>query len=298
VLEREAERQLAGVGDAALGEWREHNGRFFHLRRRLTAGEERRVGPVLDIRRTPEAVLRAGRLGPLLAFAPADVVADEIGTVLRAMTSNPQNSRSGTTAPAAGPGSGAAADPPSQAAAAAGANPTARSGTRGTLKPASGPDHPSGSLAASPAPGATPSSGAGGQVEPPQAPARAAAPEEAVSGAAHSSPPSRKGRGGGDRIPAPGVRPGSPVAGSGPPGGAPESSSALPGGKSPEGAARLRTPAAPSGQAGQAGLKAWHDAEVALAAAKRNGRGRYLRPSPGARYRPGTARRLPPGGAP
>jgi hypothetical protein len=83
VLEREAERQLVGVGDPERGEWRDFGGRFFHLRRRLTAGEERRTGPVADIRRTPEAVLRAGRIGPLLAFAPAEVVASEIGTAAR-----------------------------------------------------------------------------------------------------------------------------------------------------------------------------------------------------------------------
>jgi hypothetical protein len=78
-LEEEAMRQLRGVGDASLGEWREWTGRAFHIRRRLSAGEQRRVGPVVDVRRTPEAALRAGRLGDLLKFAPAEVLADEIG---------------------------------------------------------------------------------------------------------------------------------------------------------------------------------------------------------------------------
>ncbi|HZR50090.1 MAG TPA: hypothetical protein VFB06_11280 [Streptosporangiaceae bacterium] len=47
VLEREAERQLAGVGDASLGEWREWTGKAFHIRRRLTAREQRAVGTVV-----------------------------------------------------------------------------------------------------------------------------------------------------------------------------------------------------------------------------------------------------------
>ena len=81
VLEREAERQLAGVGDASRGEWREHGGRFFHLRRRLSEAEERQTGPALDIRRTPEALSRALRLGSLLRFVPPEVIAEEIGTM-------------------------------------------------------------------------------------------------------------------------------------------------------------------------------------------------------------------------
>lgn len=81
VLEREAVRQLAGVGDASRGEWHESDGRFFHVRRRLSEAEERQTGPALDIRRTPEAVSRALRLGPLLRFVPPEVIAEEIETV-------------------------------------------------------------------------------------------------------------------------------------------------------------------------------------------------------------------------
>jgi hypothetical protein len=79
VLEAECVRQLSGVGDARLGEWREWTGRAFHLRRRLSGREQRQVGPVVDVRRTPEAQRRAARLGTLLAYAPAEVIADEIG---------------------------------------------------------------------------------------------------------------------------------------------------------------------------------------------------------------------------
>ena len=79
VLEREAERQLAGVGDASLGEWREMGGRAFHLRRRLTTAEACGVGPVLDVRGTKEAAERAAMLGDRLRLAPPEVLAEEIG---------------------------------------------------------------------------------------------------------------------------------------------------------------------------------------------------------------------------
>jgi hypothetical protein len=79
IWEVEAERQLRGVGDPALGEWREFTGKAFHLRRRLTPREARSVGPVRDIRRSPEAAVRAARLGDMLAYAPPDVLADEVG---------------------------------------------------------------------------------------------------------------------------------------------------------------------------------------------------------------------------
>jgi hypothetical protein len=61
---------------ASGGERGEH---AFHIRRRLSAAEQKRVGDVLDIRRTPEAAQRAARLGPMLGFAPPEILADEIG---------------------------------------------------------------------------------------------------------------------------------------------------------------------------------------------------------------------------
>jgi len=79
VLEAECVRQLTGVGDARLGEWREWSGRAFHLRRRLNAAEQRSVGPVVDVRGTPEAHRRAGRLGALLAYASPQILAAELG---------------------------------------------------------------------------------------------------------------------------------------------------------------------------------------------------------------------------
>ena len=79
VLEREAERQLSGIGDASLGEWRKVGDKAFHIRRRLSEREQRRVGPVEDIRRSDEARMRAGRVADLLRLAPAEVVEDELG---------------------------------------------------------------------------------------------------------------------------------------------------------------------------------------------------------------------------
>jgi len=65
----------------SLGEWREWTGRAFHLRRRLNLREQRHVGPVVDIRRTPEALQRAQRLGPLLANVPVEVLLEEVGSI-------------------------------------------------------------------------------------------------------------------------------------------------------------------------------------------------------------------------
>jgi hypothetical protein len=81
ILEMAAERQLAGVGGAGLGEWREWTGYAFHLRRRLSVREQRAVGPVVDIRGTDEARARARRLGDMLAHVPADVLLAETGIV-------------------------------------------------------------------------------------------------------------------------------------------------------------------------------------------------------------------------
>lgn len=66
------ERVLRGVGSAARGEWHEYTGYSYHLRRRLSAEEERRVGPAVDIRGTDEARRRRARL---LSDLPAAIVA-------------------------------------------------------------------------------------------------------------------------------------------------------------------------------------------------------------------------------
>jgi hypothetical protein len=80
LCERRAREELDGLGAPELGEWAEWTGRALHLRRRLSPAEQSRVGPVLDIRRTPEAVRRAAVLpGRLLALAPPEVLAEEVG---------------------------------------------------------------------------------------------------------------------------------------------------------------------------------------------------------------------------
>lgn len=80
--ERRAQQAADGLGDPSAGEWREWTGRAFHIRRRLTPAEQAHVGPVVDIRRTPEARERARTLGRLLDLVPTEVLADEIGGVV------------------------------------------------------------------------------------------------------------------------------------------------------------------------------------------------------------------------
>jgi hypothetical protein len=53
---------LNDVGDASLGEWHEQNPRAYHIRRRLSAEEAPLVGPVVDVRGTPEARYRLERV--------------------------------------------------------------------------------------------------------------------------------------------------------------------------------------------------------------------------------------------
>jgi hypothetical protein len=54
-----AQRVLLDVGDAEAGEWWETGvTNVTHLRRRLTAAEAHRVGPIKDVRGTVEALRR------------------------------------------------------------------------------------------------------------------------------------------------------------------------------------------------------------------------------------------------
>jgi hypothetical protein len=77
--EARAERALAGLGDPALGEWREWTG-VYHLRRRLTPGEQTHVGDPVDVRGTPEARTRVGALpARVRRLLPAEVIRDEVG---------------------------------------------------------------------------------------------------------------------------------------------------------------------------------------------------------------------------
>ena len=71
--ERLAFRHLRGVGDASLGEWQQaiphDDGRaVFHLRRRLSAAESAKVGPIRDVRGTPEQGRRAARISQITGY--------------------------------------------------------------------------------------------------------------------------------------------------------------------------------------------------------------------------------------
>jgi hypothetical protein len=79
MCERRALAELDGLGDPAAGEWREWSGSAFHLRRRLTVAEQAAVGPVVDVRGTPEAAERVAALPRKLRdLLPPDVIAEEI----------------------------------------------------------------------------------------------------------------------------------------------------------------------------------------------------------------------------
>lgn len=61
-LRKIAIQALAGVGDAAAGEWEEIGAVAFHLRRRLTEAEALLVGPVIDVRGTRDGQHRCARI--------------------------------------------------------------------------------------------------------------------------------------------------------------------------------------------------------------------------------------------
>src|SRR5882762_730820 len=58
-LQRAALDALQGVGNKALGEWHEWTGQYYHIRRRLSYDEQKRVGSMLDVRGTSEGIRRA-----------------------------------------------------------------------------------------------------------------------------------------------------------------------------------------------------------------------------------------------
>ena len=68
-LEASARRALKGVGDSRQGEWVEVGRIAIHVRRRLSEGEQEAVGPVVDIRGTPEATRRLAIEGRCLLEA-------------------------------------------------------------------------------------------------------------------------------------------------------------------------------------------------------------------------------------
>jgi hypothetical protein len=60
---------LEGYGAPEAGEWLERTAKAVHLRRRLSAAEEARVGPVVDVRGTPEARRRVAAVWDRLQLA-------------------------------------------------------------------------------------------------------------------------------------------------------------------------------------------------------------------------------------
>lgn len=67
VLRRQALMALDGFGDESLGQWEEEGGIAYHIRRRLSTAEAATVGPLRDIRGTPEV---ARRLAPVRHLLP------------------------------------------------------------------------------------------------------------------------------------------------------------------------------------------------------------------------------------
>lgn len=74
-----AREELAGVGDATLGEWTEQGDVAVHLRRRLTEAEARDIGPVVDVRGTWEGEKRANRVRRYLPAAARLLSVQELG---------------------------------------------------------------------------------------------------------------------------------------------------------------------------------------------------------------------------
>lgn len=72
---------LTRVGDAGLGQWiqRRENGamRIVHLRRRVSAAEEKRTGPALDIRGSAEMYRRLNVVAMYSGLALQQLVAME-----------------------------------------------------------------------------------------------------------------------------------------------------------------------------------------------------------------------------
>ena len=73
-----AYEMLDGHGDAQLGEWVEDRQKAFHLRRRLNAKEEERVGPAIDCRTTEEGQQRYDAIKHILPPQVLYLVREEI----------------------------------------------------------------------------------------------------------------------------------------------------------------------------------------------------------------------------
>lgn len=70
---------LEGFGDASLGEWTEDRPRAFHVRRRLNAQEQERIGDAIDLRATGEGFARLQDVLPMLPEAAVSMAKEELG---------------------------------------------------------------------------------------------------------------------------------------------------------------------------------------------------------------------------
>lgn len=66
-LRQYALEALSGVGDADKGQWEEWSGTAYHIKRRLSLGEQQQIGDTKDIRGTREA---EDRWKAVLRFLP------------------------------------------------------------------------------------------------------------------------------------------------------------------------------------------------------------------------------------
>lgn len=71
-------RALHGVGSRDRGEWHEWTGKAYHVRRRLNAKEQAKVGEVLDVRGAPEAMKRFAAIQHLLPQQAVEIALEEI----------------------------------------------------------------------------------------------------------------------------------------------------------------------------------------------------------------------------
>lgn len=75
-----AYEMLDGFGDAKA-EWTEDRPGAFHLRRRLNAEEDERVGPAVDCRTTEEAQERYDKIKFLLPAPALHLVTEEVPSI-------------------------------------------------------------------------------------------------------------------------------------------------------------------------------------------------------------------------
>jgi hypothetical protein len=76
-----AEAALHGVGNAGRGQWVEVTRVAAHVRRRLSETEELVVGPVVDVRGTPEAQRRYDACAPQLSVRSLTLASAELAGV-------------------------------------------------------------------------------------------------------------------------------------------------------------------------------------------------------------------------